>query len=151
MTVSTKSSMWPLQRRQTWCPSATAWWLVRAGSQILLFCLRLARVLPIWPLVKKVLLTFPGRGTSSQGVILKASDRDLYPNLLFFQTGMREEEDPDRAALQLASETAWCVEFLDKLLDGGKLSEKRSKEVRKARKLLKAEGTPLPQRPLRIP
>lgn len=59
---------------------------------------------------------------------------------------MREEEDPDRAALQLASETAWCVEFLDKLLDGGKLSEKRSKEVRKARKLLKAEGTPLPQR-----
>ena len=59
---------------------------------------------------------------------------------------MGEEEDPAKAALQLAAETVWCVEFLDKLLEGGKLSEKKSKEVRKARKLLKAEGTPLPQR-----
>jgi len=59
---------------------------------------------------------------------------------------MGEEEDPAKAALQLAAETVWCIEFLDKLLEGGKLNEKKSKEVRKARKLLKAEGTPLPQR-----
>ena len=59
---------------------------------------------------------------------------------------MGEEEDPAKAALQLASETTWCIEFLDKQLEGGKLSEKRMKELRKAKKLLKAENTPLPQR-----
>ena len=59
---------------------------------------------------------------------------------------MGEEEDPAKAALQLASETTWCIEFLDKQLEGGKLSEKKIKELRKAKKLLKAENTPLPQR-----
>ena len=57
---------------------------------------------------------------------------------------MGEEEDPAKAALQLASETTWCIEFLDKQLEGGKLSEKKIKELRKAKKLLKAENTPLP-------
>lgn len=51
--------------------------------------------------------------------------------------------EEDAALLKI--EIAWCLQHLEKLLENDKLPEKKGKEMRKARKLLKTEGTPLPQ------
>jgi len=53
--------------------------------------------------------------------------------------------DEARAAAQLAMEIAWCVDMLEKQLEGGKLGEKKAKDFRKAKKLLKNKDTPLIQ------
>lgn len=57
-----------------------------------------------------------------------------------------EAEEAGRAAQQLAAEAAWCLADLERQLAAGKLGERKAKEVRKARRLLKAEETQLVQR-----
>ena len=56
------------------------------------------------------------------------------------------EEEGATAAANLAAEVAWCLESLARQLEGGKLGDRKAKEVRKVVRLIKDEGTKLPQR-----
>ena len=57
-----------------------------------------------------------------------------------------EVEEPGQAAAQLAAEVAWCLEVIEDRLEKEKGGEKKVKELRKARRLLRAEETPLIQK-----
>ena len=46
---------------------------------------------------------------------------------------------------ELATELLWCIKHIETLLDKGKLSEKKLKELRTCYKLLKNSDTPLPK------
>ena len=59
---------------------------------------------------------------------------------------MSEAEEGARAAASLAAEVAWCLEALARQLESGKLGDRKAKEARKAMRLIKDEGTKLPQR-----
>ena len=47
--------------------------------------------------------------------------------------------------IELATEVLWCLEYIQGLLDKGKLSEKKMKEARSCYKLFKNPKTPLPK------
>ena len=56
---------------------------------------------------------------------------------------MADKPDIDDSQAELAAEIVWCVQYIDMALGKGKLGEKKSKEARISRKLLKNPDTPL--------
>ena len=58
---------------------------------------------------------------------------------------MSDESSSDASKTELAIEILWCTQYLENLIDKGKLSEKKLKEARTCYKLLKNPETPLPR------
>jgi len=49
----------------------------------------------------------------------------------------------DSGSTELRAEVLWCIDYIESLVSKGKLSEKKLKELRISRKLLKNPDTPL--------
>jgi len=49
----------------------------------------------------------------------------------------------DSGSTEMRAEVLWCIDYIESLVSKGKLSEKKLKELRISRKLLKNPDTPL--------